>query len=137
MKYILTASSIAHQTGTIIVKHNAVGFGITSQKELLNPAELLLGAFAACCLKSVERFSKLLKFEYDDARIEVVGLRQEKPTKLIEIQYILYINSQDPSLNLPLLHKNIQQYGTIYNTLKASCAISGALEIVEEVINPS
>jgi uncharacterized OsmC-like protein len=88
-----------------------------------------LGAFAACCLKNVERFSKILKFEYENAAIEVEGERQESPTKLIAINYIISIKGAD--INLNLLHKNIQKYGTIYNTLKETCEIQGEIRLIE------
>lgn len=132
MHYKVKGNSIAHQKGTFTVKQNMVHFGIHgADKEVPNPAELLLGAFAACCLKNIERFSELLKFEYEQATIEVVGERQEKPTRIIKIDYRIAINSQDASLKLELLHKNIKRYGTIYNTLKETCDISGKLELME------
>jgi len=132
MKYTITGNSTAHKEGTFTVKQNTISFGINGNESTVpNPAELLLGAFAACCLKNIERFSQLLKFDYDSASIEVVGDRQEKPTKIIKIKYLIYIKSGDPSLNINLLHKNIQRYGTIFNTLKASCEIVGAIKVVE------
>jgi ArsR family transcriptional regulator len=33
-----------------------------------------------------------------------------------------------------LLHKNIQKYGTIYNTLKDTCAVSGEIKIVKDYV---
>lgn len=91
---------------------------------------MLLGAFAACCLKNIERFSDTLKFDYEHAQIEVVGERQEKPTKLVTIKYIILIKSEDPKLNPKLLHKNLQKFGTIYNTLKETCKVSGEIILI-------
>ena len=96
---------------------------------MANPAELLLGAFAACCLKNIERFSQLLKFDYENAQIEVIGERQDAPPKMKAIRYTIQIKSQDKRLNIALLHKNIQKYGTIYNTLKETCEVSGEITI--------
>jgi len=107
---------------------------VPDQEQLPNPAELLLGAFVACCLKNVERFSQLLKFDYESARIEVVGERQDAPSKMTEIRYTILIKSQDKRLNAALLHKNIQRYGTIYNTLKETCEVSGDLQIVKDYV---
>ena len=58
MNYNVLANALAHHEATFSVKENEIIFGITpDQKELANPVELLLGAFAACCLKNIERFS--------------------------------------------------------------------------------
>ncbi len=115
---------------TFTVKAASVAFGILSrQEDLPNPAELLLGSFAACCLKNVQRFSELLGFDYTAATIEVTGKRQEKPTKIIAIRYVIRISSSDEKLNPKLLHKNIEKFGTIYNTLKASCEVAGELVV--------
>ena len=119
---------VAHQQATFTSKQTTVSFGIKDdQNHLPNPAELLLGAFAACGLKNIERFSNTLKFDYEHAQIEVIGERQEKPTKLVTIKYRILIKSEDPRLNLKLLHKNLQKFGTIYNTLKETCNVSGEI----------
>jgi len=81
-------------------------------------------------LKNIERFSKTLKFDYEYVQIEVVGERQEKPTKLGTIKYTIYIASEDPGLKLKLLHKNLQKFGTIYNTLKETCNVSGEILLI-------
>ena len=130
MKYSINGNSLSHLKASFTVKENKFDFGITKDHDnLANPVELLLGSFAACCLKNVERFSDILHFDYESARIEIIGDRQEKPTKLIAIKYIIYIKSKDQALNLELLHKNIQKYGTIYNTLKETISISGEVLI--------
>lgn len=128
MEYQITAKAKASSDAAFMVRAEAFPFGISSEEQdLANPAELLLGAFAACCLKNVERFSKMLRFEYEKAAIEVVGIRQDAPSKLTEIRYTIKIYSADNKLNLKLLHKNIQKHGTIYNTLKSACEVSGEL----------
>jgi uncharacterized OsmC-like protein len=132
MQYLVTGDINPDQEAAFSVKKSNVSFGVRSdQDELPNPAELLLGAFAACCLKNVQRFSELLGFEYTEARIEVRGERQEKPTKIIAIRYSIRISSVDEKLNLKLLHKNLQKFGTIYNTLKGACDVSGELVLLQ------
>lgn len=126
MEYLISGSINPDREATFSVKKSSVSFGVLSdQANLPNPAELLLGAFAACCLKNVQRFSELLGFEYTKASIEVTGDRQEKPTKIIAIRYVILINSGDEKLNPKLLHRNLQKFGTIYNTLKEVCEVSG------------
>ncbi|MGK0388379.1 MAG: putative OsmC-like protein, partial [Maribacter sp.] len=74
----------------------------------------------------------LLKFDYKNAQIEVIGERQNAPPKMKAIRYTIQIKSQDEQLNVDLLHKNIQKYGTIYNTLKETCEVSGIVKISKD-----
>ena len=129
MEYAIRASSTSKSNASIKIKESEIVFGTTpeSTDALPNPAELFLGAFSACVLKNVERFSVMMQFEYSSAEITVSALRLEKPPRMDEIQYRLTIYSQDPGLNLDLLKKNIEKFGTIYNTVKLSCSISGEI----------
>jgi uncharacterized OsmC-like protein len=95
------------------------------QSEILpGPADLLTAAFAACVLKNVERFSQILPFRYQEASIKVVAERQEAPPK-IRVTYSLQLVTDEPEQRVELLHRNIRKYGTIYNTLAATCDVSG------------
>lgn len=135
MKYQISGSAIAHGKAVFSVRENETIFGIaSSEKQLPNPAELLLGSFAACCLKNIERFSELLKFDYESAQITVVGERQSSPPKLKTIRYTIQIKSEDKRLNVDLLHKNIKNHGTIFNTLKEACEISGEIAKAEDYV---
>ena len=132
MDYHVSGTITPAREATFTVKQGSVTFGVTnSQEELPNPAELLLGAFAACCLKNVQRFSGILGFDYASATIEVTGERRETPTKIVAIHYVIRIDCVDEKLNLKLLHKNLQKFGTIYNTLSEVCEVSGELSIGE------
>jgi uncharacterized OsmC-like protein len=95
---------------------------------LANPAELLLASFAACTLKNVERFSDLMKFQYEKAEMIVNAIRLEKPPRMDEINFELKVFSNDSKLNIDLLQKNIEKFGTVYNTLKPSCIITGEIK---------
>lgn len=96
------------------------------QSEVLpGPADLLTMAFAACVLKNVERFSLLLPFRYEQASIKVIAERQDAPPKMIRVTYSLQLVTDEPEQRVDLLHLNIRKYGTIYNTLTASCEVSG------------
>ena len=134
MKYSVKAQSKAKSEASVHVKESNIGFGITpeSANSLPNPAELFLGAFCACILKNVERFSVMMKFEYSHAEIEGTSTRLEKPSRMDEIKYELKIYSQDEKLNAPLLKKNIEKFGTIYNTVKLSSSIEGEIIVVQE-----
>ncbi|NHN24789.1 OsmC family protein [Flavobacterium jejuense] len=132
MKYTAKAHSTAKNKAVIKIKEAEIAFGITPETAdtLVNPAELLLGSLSACVLKNVERFSNLMHFEYSNAEIIVNAIRIEKPPKLDEINYELTIYSEDKNLNINLLKKNIENFGTIFNTLKSSCSISGKIIVI-------
>ncbi|MGI9525512.1 MAG: OsmC family protein [Weeksellaceae bacterium] len=135
MDYHIKASSISNQDAVIEVKQSNIDFGTTSKtsEALPNPAELFLGSFAACVLKNVERFSGMMKFNYSEATIEVNATRLENPPRMDNIIYNLSIYSNDKKLNTDLLKKNIEKFGTIYNTLNMSCSISGTINTIENV----
>lgn len=130
MKYFSKARSSSKNNASIKIKASEIVFGTTpeSADTLPNPAELFLGSFSACILKNVERFSSLMNFEYATAEILVSATRLEKPPRMDEIRYELIIYSQDSNLNIDLLKKNIEKFGTIFNTVKSSCAIKGEIK---------
>jgi uncharacterized OsmC-like protein len=135
MKYQITASSVANQDASFHIKESNIDFGITAKtaESLPNPAELFLGAFAACMLKNVERFSELMKFTYSKASLEVNATRLENPPRMDNIEYKLTIQSDDSKLNTELLKKNLEKFGTIYNTVKLSSSVSGTVSKKEHV----
>ena len=135
MNYLIKASSISNQDAVVHIKQSNIDFGTTSKtaKTLPNPAELFLGSFASCILKNVERFSGMMKFTYSKATIQVNGTRLENPPRMENIIYNLTIYSNDKKLNPDLLKKNIEKFGTIYNTVKLSCSISGTISTIENV----
>lgn len=136
MNYSIKATSIAGSDASIKIKQTEIIFGTieATAESLPNPTELFLGAFASCILKNVERFSVLLKFKYDFANIQISAVRLEHPPRLDNIRYELEIMSKDESLNMDLLKTNIEKFGTIYNTVKLSCEISGKMVKVKNYI---
>lgn len=135
MNYQIKASSISNKDAVIHIKESNINFGTTSKtaEVLPNPAELFLGSFAACLLKNVERFSIMMKFTYSKTTLEVNATRLENLPRMDNIFYDLKIYSNDKKLNIDLLKKNIEKFGTIYNTIKLSCAISGTINQFENV----
>ena len=132
MNYYIKASSISHRDAVVHIKQSNIDFGTTSET-LPNPAELFLGSFSACMLKNVERFSAMMKFTYTKASLEVNATRLENPPRMENIIYNLTIYSNDKKLNSALLKKNIEKFGTIYNTVKFSCSISGTISTIKNV----
>ena len=135
MNYYIKASSISNRDAVIHIKQSNINFGTTSitSETLPNPAELFLGAFAACMLKNVERFSGMMKFTYTKAILEVNAIRLENPPRMDNIVYNLTIYTNDIKLKTNLLKKNIEKFGTIYNTVNLSCTISGTINTIENV----
>ncbi|WP_233900320.1 OsmC family protein [Tenacibaculum piscium] len=135
MNYHIKASSTSNQDAIVHIKQTNIDFGTTSKsaETLPNPAELFLGSFASCILKNVERFSAMMKFTYSKANIEVNATRLENPPRMENLVYNLTIYSNDKKLNPDLLKKNIEKFGTIYNTVKLSCSISGTINTIENV----
>lgn len=130
MEYSITGKSKSQNNASIVIKETNIVFGTTpaSAYVLANPAELLLSSFAACTLKNVERFSDLMKFSYERAEISVKATRLDKPPRMDELHYELKVYSNDPKLNLELLHKNIKKFGTIYNTLNLAFIVKGEIQ---------
>lgn len=130
MNYSIKAKSTSNSNAIMNIKQTEINFGITPESidNYANPAELFLGAFSACILKNVERFSELMNYEYSSAEITVKAERLENPPRMDLIEYELIIYSQDDNLNIKLLKKNIEKFGTIFNTVKSSCSITGNIE---------
>ena len=132
MDYSVTGTSKANENALMAIKGTQIQFGTTaaSSDSLANPAELFLSSFAACILKNVERMSDLMRFQFDHAEISVKADRLEKPPRMDDIAYSLVIYTSDPSLNVELLKKNIEKFGTIYNTVAKSCQVTGSIKTV-------
>jgi len=104
--------------------------GVDLSDDLFGPADLLGAAFAACLLKNVERFSRLLPFRYQGAHVHVTLEREDRPPRISRIRYQLRLVTDEPAHRVNLLERNLVQFGTIYNTLSRACDVNG--EVVAE-----
>jgi uncharacterized OsmC-like protein len=109
----------------------------TGGDQLPGPADLLTLAFAACVLKNVERFSQMLRFSYRTTSIEVTSERQDVPPRMTKIAYSLLVDTDEPQHRVDLLHRNIRQHGTIYNTMAAVCEVTGSVSVGREDEDPA
>ncbi|MFF7639854.1 OsmC family protein [Streptomyces canus] len=91
------------------------------------PAELLAASLAACLLKNLNRSGKLLPFRYTSAEVDVTAQRQDTPPKFTHFTYELRLVTDEPRRRIDLLHHNLRRYGTVYNTLAATCDIQGRI----------
>ncbi len=132
LKYHVEAHVVGAGQSTSTIKQTEIVFDTSDGQspELPGPADLLTLAFAACVLKNVERFSHLLPFRYQGAWIDVTTERQASPPRITSVRYEVHLQTDEPSQRVDLLHRNIKKFGTIYNTLAASCEVDG--EIVVE-----
>jgi uncharacterized OsmC-like protein len=86
------------------------------------PAELLAAALAACLLKNLNRAGRLLPFRYTGAEVDVLAGRQDTPPRFTRFTYELRLVTDEP-----LRRVDLRLYGTVYNTLAATCDIQGRI----------
>ena len=133
LAFTVTARADAH-SGVLLAAGDDLALETRWQPEIPSthpgPAELLAGAFAACMLKNVARASTMLPFAYDSADVSVTMHRQDAPPQFTAIEYQLHLVTSEPSHRVELLHRNLQKFGTVYNTLAAVCEVSGTVSTV-------
>lgn len=95
---------------------------MAGRRDAMNPVELLLASLAACILKGTKRVIPMLQFDLRGIEVSLRGVRQDSPPKIISIRYEVTV---DIDARLALLHKNLQKFGTIYNTLAGTTDLSG------------
>ena len=69
----------------------------------------------------------VLDFRLRSIDVRLHGVRQDSPPKLVSIDYVITVDTDEPDHRLELLHTNIRKYGTISNTLATSVALTGKL----------
>jgi uncharacterized OsmC-like protein len=95
--------------------------------DAFNPAEMLLASLAACMLKGTERVIPMLEFDLRGIKVSLRGQRQDSPPKMVKIDYEIVVDTDETDQRLDLLHRNLQKYGTIYNTLAGATEVSGQI----------
>ncbi|MDI6838179.1 MAG: OsmC family protein [Rhizobiaceae bacterium] len=100
---------------------------IAGRPDAFNPAEMLLASLAACILKGAERVIPMLAFELQGIQVNLHGSRQDSPAKVVRIDYEIVVDTAESDARLDLLHRNLQKYGTIYNTLAGATELVGSI----------
>lgn len=100
---------------------------MAGRQDAMNPMELLLASLAACLLKGIERIAPTLNFEYSGAEVSYVAHRPEQEALVSDIHYELILETEENDARLELLHKNLQKFGTIYNTVKMGTKLTGTI----------
>jgi uncharacterized OsmC-like protein len=127
MEYVVKAEQVRPNVSTARAKEAQIYFDSSpgQTKDLFNPAELFLTAFAACMIKNVERFAEKLEFTYKKTAVIVKGVREEKPPRLTQVYYELTLWTNEASHRVDLLRHNLEKFGTIFNTVAMACQVSG------------
>ena len=73
---------------------------------------------------------------YQHTEVDVVARRQDTPPKFVEISYELRLVTDEPERRVELLHRNLREYGTVFNTLAAVCAVDGRVLAVAPPSDP-
>jgi len=100
---------------------------LAGRSDAFNPVELLLGALSACLLKGAERILPVLGFDLRGIEVSLHAVRQDSPPKLLSIDYLITVDTDEPDNRIELLHTNIRKYGTISNTLALAVPIAGRI----------
>lgn len=100
---------------------------MAGRPDAFNPAELLLASLAACILKGAERVIPMLDFELRGIEVALHGIRQDSPPRMVRINYDIVVETDEAEARLDLLHRNLQKYGTIYNTLAGATELVGSI----------
>lgn len=101
---------------------------MAGRTDALNPVELVLAALAACILKGIERVAPTLDFTFSKAEVSLVAHRPEQEARIADVTYVIRVSTDETDGRLELLHKNLQKFGTIYNTLKQGTELTGHIE---------
>lgn len=132
LEYTITAHRASDSTATARCERAAsaslpIDIAPEGRADAFNPAELLLTAIAACMLKGIERVAPMLKFALRGADVRVHGVRQDTPPRLIRVDYELVVDTDETDVRLDLLHRNVQKFGTVYNTLAGAVNLTGTI----------
>ena len=100
---------------------------LAGRPDAFNPVELLLGALSACIIKGAERVLPILNFQLRGIEVRLHAVRQDSPPKLLSIDYVITVDTDEPDQRIELLHTNIRKYGTISNTLALAVPLAGKI----------
>lgn len=128
-RYEVSARIVTPGRSEIAAKESRIAFDSSpvAGDALPGPAELLASAFAACLLKNVERFSEILPFRQSGARVRVTVERQDSPPRFTRLTYELRVATDEDPRRVELLHRNLRNHGTVFNTLASACEVTGEL----------
>lgn len=130
LQYKVEARRVDAHAALATTKNAQIGLDTDpgGRSDAFNPAELLLASVAACMIKGIERVAPILHFDFKGAHVEVHAVRQDSPPKIVSIDYVLTVDTDETDQRLKLLHRNVRKYGTISNTIAAATALNGIVQ---------
>ena len=69
----------------------------------------------------------MMPFRYDSAEVDVQARRQDAPPSFVELAYEIRVVTTEDQRHIDMLHRNVKQFGTVFNTLAAVCEVHGTL----------
>jgi uncharacterized OsmC-like protein len=129
MEFDVTAQRIDVHGGVARCKDASltIDTDLAGRRDAFNPAELLLAALGACMLKGIERVVPILGFKLRGVEVRLHGVRQDVPPRMESIDYEILVDTDEADRRLELLHTNVKQYGTVFNTVAPGTRLSGVL----------
>jgi uncharacterized OsmC-like protein len=129
LEYHVTAHRLDSHGSLVAAKEASLiaDTDLAGRSDAFNPVELLLGALAACLIKGAERVLPVLGFDLRGIEVSLNAVRQDSPPKLLSIDYLITVDTDEPDNRIELLHTNIRKYGTISNTLALAVPIAGRI----------
>lgn len=129
LQFNVTAKRLSDQASQANCKSATIALDtdLAGNPDAFNPAELLLAALSACMIKGIERVVPILKFELRGVQVRVHGIRQDVPPRMESVRYEIEVDTDEPDHRLALLHENVKNYGTVFNTVAPGTDLSGLL----------
>lgn len=129
LEYHVSAHRLDHHGSLVSAKEASLiaDTDLAGRPDAFNPVELLLGALSACLIKGAERVLPVLDFSLRGIEVDLHAVRQDSPPKLLSIDYVIMVDTDEPDHRIELLHTNIRRYGTISNTLALAVPLSGTI----------
>lgn len=129
MTFDVRSEWISHTASVSFCKNAKIDLdtNMEGNPDAFNPAELLLAALSACMIKGMERVAPILKFEFTGVEVKLHGIRQDVPPKMESVSYEIIVDTEEEDGRLELLHKNIKQYGTVFNTVGPGTNMTGTI----------
>lgn len=93
-----------------------------------SPAETIGNAFGSCVLINLQKLAEAHGIKFSGAEIKISIYRDETIPKIVELEYLLKIDTDAEDSKLELLNDLALKYSTTYNTLKDSVQITGKAE---------
>lgn len=109
LRYEVEAETKGPGVSTAITREAELFFDSSAGvgRSLFGPTDLLAAAFAACILKNVERFSRMLPLRYRRAQVNVVSERGDAPPGSCGPPAAFDIETDEPPHRVDLPNRNI------------------------------